>query len=100
MVDFTTRVSSIPNNFAKNVFIMKKIFIGILLILSAFLFASCEKEGNGSKAKVTFRKANIAGSNMLALAQGTGTATKAEGDISIGSDGNAGMVVTTMVRLN
>ena len=63
---------------------MKKIFIGILLILSALLFSSCEKEGNGSKAKVTFRKANIAGSNMLALAQGTGTATKAEGDISIG----------------
>ena len=62
---------------------MKKILFAALL-LAAFLSVSCNKDGFDGNAKVTFRKANIAGSNMLALAQGTGTATKAEGDISIG----------------
>ena len=62
---------------------MKKIHFAAM-ILTAVLFVSCNKDGFDGNAKVTFRKANIAGSNMLALAQGTGTATKAEGDISIG----------------
>ena len=54
-----------------------------VLAIAAAVFASCDKEGNGSKAKVTFRKANIAGSNMLALASGE-LATKAEGDVKVG----------------
>ena len=63
---------------------MKTKLLTILAIALALL-SSCDKfGGSDNNAKVTFRKANIAGSNMLALAQGTGTATKAEGDISIG----------------
>ena len=48
------------------------------------ILSSCDKEGgDGKNAKVTFRKANIAGAQMLALAQG-GAATKAEGDVTVG----------------
>lgn len=62
---------------------MKIRLLSALVLLTAIL-SSCNKDDPGN-AKVTFRKANIAGSQMLALAQGTGTtATKAEGDISIG----------------
>ena len=61
---------------------MKKIVFAILA-LSVILLPACDKEGSGSKTKVTFRKANIAGAQMLALASG-GVATKAEGDINIG----------------
>ena len=63
---------------------MKKIILAVLA-LSAVLVSSCNKDGEfGSSAKVSFRKANIAGAGMLALASGTGAATKAEGDIVIG----------------
>ena len=56
----------------------------LLAALCALLAMSCNKDDEpGANAKVTFRKANIAGSNMIALAQG-GAATKAEGDITIG----------------
>jgi hypothetical protein len=54
----------------------------VSLILSVVLVSSCEGE-DGKKAKVTFRKANIAGASMLALAQG-GAATRAEGDVTVG----------------
>ena len=50
-------------------------FAIILLSLSA-----CNKD-DVSGAKVTFRKANIAGAGMLAVAQGA--ATKAEGDVTV-----------------
>ena len=53
------------------------------LILSAAIVSACNKDGE-SGAMATFRKANISGAQMLALAQGSGTPTKAEGDISIG----------------
>lgn len=53
------------------------------MVLAAVLLFSCNKDG-ASNAKVTFRKANIAGAQMLAIAQGDGSATKAEGDITIG----------------
>ena len=59
---------------------MKKVLIGTILVLSAALFASCNKD-DVSGAKVTFRKANIAGAGMLAVAQGA--ATKAEGDVTV-----------------
>ncbi len=62
---------------------MKKVLIGTIMVLAAVLLASCEKDGPGSKAKVTFKKANIAGAKMLAIAQG-GASTKAEGDINVG----------------
>ena len=123
---------------------MKKMILAALA-LSAVLVSSCNKDGEGgSNATVKFRKANIAGAQMLALASGTGSATKAgsvtsrslpehypsnEGEYvdgvayvadgteltfytavtgadkgviktSVGSENNAGMVVTTMVRLN
>ena len=58
----------------------------ILLIAFTVLLAvlsSCDKEGGSSKAKVTFRKAKIAGAQMLALAQ-SGAGTKAEGDVTVG----------------
>ena len=61
---------------------MKKILFAAAL-LAAFLIVSCNKDGFDGNANVTFRKANIAGAKMLALAQG-GAATKAEGDINIG----------------
>ncbi len=61
---------------------MKTRLISALVLLTAIL-SSCNKDDPGA-AKVTFRKANIAGSQMLALAQGTGTVTKAEGDVTIG----------------
>ena len=61
---------------------MKKIVFAILA-LSLILLPSCNKDNPGGKTKVTFRKANIAGAQMLALAQG-GAATKAEGDVNIG----------------
>ena len=59
---------------------MKKVLIGTILVLSAALFASCNKD-DVSGAKVTFRKANIAGAGMLAVAEGA--ATKAEGDVTV-----------------
>ena len=62
---------------------MKKILTGSLLVLAAALLTSCNKD-DPSNAKVTFRKANIAGAQMLAIAQGDGSATKAEGDVTIG----------------
>ena len=57
----------------------------LLIVLAAMLaiLSSCDKEGGSSAAKVTFRKANIAGASMLAVAQGE-TGTKAEGDIKVG----------------
>ncbi|MBR5404045.1 MAG: hypothetical protein IK113_07480 [Bacteroidales bacterium] len=61
---------------------MKKILFAAAL-LAALLTVSCNKDGFDGNAKVTFRKANIAGAKMLALAQG-GAATKAEGDVNIG----------------
>ena len=61
---------------------MKKILFATLL-LAALLSVSCNKDGDGGNAKVTFRKANISGARMLAIAQG-GPATKAEGDIHVG----------------
>ena len=63
---------------------MKKIILAVLA-LSAVLVSSCDKDGEGgSNASVKFRKANISGARMLALASGTGAATKAEGDITVG----------------
>ena len=62
---------------------MKKVLIGSLLVLAAAILTSCNKD-DPSNAKVTFRKANIAGAQMLAIAQGDGSATKAEGDVTIG----------------
>ena len=63
---------------------MKKIFLAVLA-LSAVLVSSCYKDGEGgSNASVKFRKANISGARMLALASGTGAATRAEGDITVG----------------
>ena len=63
---------------------MKKMILAVLA-LSAVLVSSCNKDGeSGSSAKVSFRKANIAGAGMLALAQGSGAATKAEGDVTVG----------------
>ena len=64
---------------------MKKIvksvcFLATLLMAVTLLF-SCGKDGDN--AKVTFRKANIAQANMLALAEGP-VATRAEGDVKIG----------------
>lgn len=62
---------------------MKKILFAAIAVLISIL-CSCEKEGKpGSNTKVTFRKANISGADMLALAQGSAE-TKAEGDITIG----------------
>lgn len=56
----------------------------ILTALCTLFAISCNKDDEpGANARITFRKANIAGSNMIALAQGE-TATKAEGDITIG----------------
>ena len=52
------------------------------LFLTVVLLVSCGDDYN-SNAKVTFRKANIAGASMLALAQG-GAATRAEGDVTVG----------------
>lgn len=62
---------------------MKNRLLTALVLLTSIL-SSCNKDDPGKGAKAIFRKANIAGSQMLALAQGTGTLTKAEGDISIG----------------
>ena len=63
---------------------MKKMILAVLA-LSAVLVSSCNKDGEGgSNATVKFRKANISGARMLALASGTGAATKAEGDITVG----------------
>ena len=61
---------------------MKKIVFAAIL-LAAFLSVSCNKDGFDGNAKVTFRKANIGGAPMLAIAQG-GASTKAEGDITVG----------------
>ncbi len=49
------------------------------------LLSSCDKFGSsdGKNVNATFRKANISGAQMLALAQG-GASTKAEGDVSVG----------------
>ena len=41
------------------------------------------EDGDGSNAKIKFRKAHIAGAGMLAIAQG-GAAVKAEGDVTVG----------------
>ena len=55
-----------------------------ILAIAMALLSSCDKfGGSDNNAKVTFRKANIAGSNMLALAQ-SGASTKAEGDVTVG----------------
>ena len=62
---------------------MKTKLLTILAIAMALL-SSCDKFGGAdNNAKVTFRKANIAGAQMLALAQG-GASTKAEGDVTVG----------------
>ena len=61
---------------------MKKIVFAAIL-LAAFLSVSCNKDGESGNASVTFRKANIGGAPMLAIAQG-GASTKAEGDITVG----------------
>ncbi len=53
-----------------------------LSLLTIALFASCGKDGP-SVGKVTFRKANIGGAHMLAIAQGSG-GTRAEGDVIVG----------------
>ena len=64
---------------------MKKTILAVFAFC-AILMTSCDKEGAGNKARVTFRKANIAGVRMLALAQGgvATKATKAEGDMNVG----------------
>ena len=62
---------------------MKKVLIGTLLVLSAAVLCSCNSDDPGFGTKATFRKANISGAGMLAIAQG-GAATKAEGDITVG----------------
>ena len=61
---------------------MKKILFAAAL-LAALLTVSCNKDGFDGNANVTFRKANIGGAPMLAIAQG-GASTKAEGDITVG----------------
>ena len=61
---------------------MKKMIFASLAFL-LILMSSCDKEGGGRNTRVTFRKANITGAQMLALASG-GVATKAEGDVNIG----------------
>ena len=61
---------------------MKTRLLTILAIALALL-SSCDKFGGSDNAKVTFRKANIAGAQMLALARG-GEATRAEGDVAVG----------------
>lgn len=57
----------------------------ILLAAMALVMvaSACNKDGPSSKVKVKFRRADIAGANMLALAQGS-AATKAEGDVTVG----------------
>lgn len=72
-----------PVIFAKNTRNMKKVLVGIVLVFAAALLVSCEKDGSRTNAKVTFKKANIAGAKMLAIAQGS-SATKAEGDMVVG----------------
>ncbi|MBQ7640567.1 MAG: hypothetical protein IJS91_06225 [Bacteroidales bacterium] len=62
--------------------ILKNAVLFVSLILSVVLVSSCEGE-DGKKAKATFRKANLAGASMLALAQGS-AATRAEGDVTVG----------------
>ena len=62
---------------------MKKILLAFMAFF-ALILMSCDKDGFDGNAKVTFRKANIAGAQMLALASGTGAATRAEGDMTIG----------------
>ena len=57
--------------------ILKNAVLFVSLILSVVLVSSCVGE-DGKKAKATFRKANLAGASMLALAQGS-AATRAEG---------------------
>lgn len=63
---------------------MKTKLLTILAIAMALL-SSCDKFGifDGKNVDVTFRKANISGAHMLAIAQG-GAATKAEGDVTVG----------------
>ena len=64
---------------------MKKTILAVF-VFCAILMTSCDKEGAGNKVGVTFRKANIAGVRMLALAQGgvATKATKAEGVMNVG----------------
>ncbi|MBP5374520.1 MAG: hypothetical protein J6Y31_06375 [Bacteroidales bacterium] len=59
---------------------MKKIVVAVLAF-SFILISSCTKDNAGTR--VTFRKADIAGARMLALARG-GTPTRAEGDVNVG----------------
>lgn len=56
-----------------------------ILAIAMALLSSCDKFGgsDGKNVNATFRKANIAGAQMLALAQG-GASTKAEGDVTVG----------------
>ena len=61
--------------------LVKSVCFIATLLMAFTLLSSCGKDGDN--AKVTFRKANIANANMLALASGQ-TATRAEGDIKIG----------------
>ena len=61
---------------------MKKVlYLSLVALLSLFAI-SCNKDDPGL-AKVKFRKANIAGAKMLALASGP-VSTKAEGDVKVG----------------
>ena len=84
MAESATRESFGLAIFAKKHARMKKMILAVLA-LSAVLVSSCNKDGEGgSNATVKFRKANISGARMLALASGTGAATRAEGDITVG----------------
>ena len=62
---------------------MKKLLYISLAAFIALFAISCNKDEPSSSLKVTFRKANIAGAKMIALASGP-VATKAEGDVNIG----------------
>ena len=55
---------------------------GALLLSIALVFTSCGSDDPGVKG-VTFRKANIAGADMLAIAASSAE-TRAEGDITVG----------------
>ena len=63
---------------------MKKILLFVLTLSLGGVLSSCEGDGPYSKVKVNFRRANIAGAEMLAIAQNATTKTRAEGDITVG----------------
>ena len=61
---------------------MKRVSLFLMLLCIA-VFAACNKD-DGGRAKVKFRKAHIAGAEMLAIAQGGSAGTRAEGDVTVG----------------